>query len=554
MMCAFFMILFGSIDAEYAFEHEVGGEIEVLTLLFGTMLMVVYLAREHVFKHFEMYLIGTDKTVSVDSARNFMIKVCFLGGILSAFLTNDTVCVFFTPVVVKVCLNNNYPLLPFLVALATSANIGSAGTPIGNPQNMVVAREGNVAFGDFVLLVGPVAMLCLAINTVFCWYWYRGLIKSKLETPTSELLLARANESYSELGSGSKTQEQSQSKAARADGTGTGFLAWLSGRSVFDTPISHFTAPHRITAKDLISEENPRTSGIVSSTSRLTLINDSTPVTLAHKTYVFGCVSMALATRRILRRIGTTLICLGMLFCFLYGFNEGAVCLGAAAMLVVNDALFTQRDPHWLFHRVDWVLLLFFAAIFISVGALNATGLPDYLWAPVVPSMLLFSERSLSLSWGGLSLFSLMVVFLGNLVSNVPAVILIAPEMPVLTIEGLGGDPRMGWYLLAFVSTVAGNLTLIGSMASLIVAETASASVKAHGSQGHSSHEEDGETKKQALEDIEEFLAPKSDGDSSDLTFGGFTKFGAPTTVLLLILGTPILAGLIDATRTVPDM
>jgi Na+/H+ antiporter NhaD/arsenite permease-like protein len=63
--------------------------------------------------------------------------------------------------------------------------------------------------------------------------------------------------------------------------------------------------------------------------------------------------------------------------------------------------------------------------------------------------------------------FSLITVILSNLVSNVPAVLLLRPVVEILQ------NPSAGWLTLAAASTLAGNLTLLGSVANLIVAEIA---------------------------------------------------------------------------------
>ena len=60
-----------------------------------------------------------------------------------------------------------------------------------------------------------------------------------------------------------------------------------------------------------------------------------------------------------------------------------------------------------------------------------------------------------------------MVVFLGNLVSNVPAVMLLRDLVPHFR------DPHTTWLLLAMSSTLAGNLTITGSVANIIVVEKA---------------------------------------------------------------------------------
>ena len=89
----------------------------------------------------------------------------------------------------------------------------------------------------------------------------------------------------------------------------------------------------------------------------------------------------------------------------------------------------------------------------------------------------------------------------------------------------------MGWYVLAFASTIAGNLTLIGSMASLIVAETAVATTAALASERGSISRGAG----RALRDAEEM----------EMTFSKFTKFGLPSTLLLLALSVPALVGVL---------
>jgi Na+/H+ antiporter NhaD/arsenite permease-like protein len=88
-----------------------------------------------------------------------------------------------------------------------------------------------------------------------------------------------------------------------------------------------------------------------------------------------------------------------------------------------------------------------------------------------------------------------------NLVSNVPLVLLAAPHVPQL------GDPRLAWVLLAFVTTVAGNLTLVGSVANLIVAERAK--------------------------------------DDYQLGFFEYLRFGAVSTVCVLAAGVPVICWMI---------
>jgi hypothetical protein len=95
-------------------------------------------------------------------------------------------------------------------------------------------------------------------------------------------------------------------------------------------------------------------------------------------------------------------------------------------------------------------------------GALRATGLVDAVWQDVAPAL---SFESTS----GVAAFTGVMTAGSNIVSNVPMVVLTGPYLHTL------GDAQLGHTLLAYITTIAGNLTLVGSVANLIVAEGARA-------------------------------------------------------------------------------
>jgi Na+/H+ antiporter NhaD/arsenite permease-like protein len=109
--------------------------------------------------------------------------------------------------------------------------------------------------------------------------------------------------------------------------------------------------------------------------------------------------------------------------------------------------------------RLDWSLLLFFFGLFVAVYGLEASGVTAYLW-----------EQAGELWQTGPLAQKLNLVWVGvlgsNVVSNVPFIKLIEPQMGQLA------DPEAGWMLLALATTFAGNLTLLGSVANIIVMET----------------------------------------------------------------------------------
>jgi Na+/H+ antiporter NhaD/arsenite permease-like protein len=141
-----------------------------------------------------------------------------------------------------------------------------------------------------------------------------------------------------------------------------------------------------------------------------------------------------------------------MLVFFFAGAHVSVVALTAGAAL-----LLTRRvKPEKVFVEINWNLLTFFAGLFVVVGAAREAGLADRLFA--------FLNAREAHSVASLTLVSAV---LSNVVSNVPAVMLFTHMIPSLP------DPTRAWLTLAMSSTLAGNLTLLGSIANLIVAEGA---------------------------------------------------------------------------------
>jgi Na+/H+ antiporter NhaD/arsenite permease-like protein len=128
-----------------------------------------------------------------------------------------------------------------------------------------------------------------------------------------------------------------------------------------------------------------------------------------------------------------------------------AAALGAAALLISRST-----DPHKLYGEVDWGLLVFFVGLFLIVGGAENAG--------IVGKFLLASHY---VNLDGAAAFSVATVALSNLVSNVPAVMLLKSFVPAFP------NPHNTWFLLAMASTLAGNLTITGSVANIIVVETA---------------------------------------------------------------------------------
>lgn len=118
-----------------------------LGLLFGTMVVSVFLKRADMSKY-----LGKLLSYKSMGPNDLLSRICLISTISSAFFTNDTSCVVSTEFVLKIARQHNLPPHPFLLALASSANIGSSATPTGNPQNLVIAIQSRISFGKFLLL------------------------------------------------------------------------------------------------------------------------------------------------------------------------------------------------------------------------------------------------------------------------------------------------------------------------------------------------------------------------------------------------------------------
>ena len=318
---------------------------DTLVLLLGMMLISAYLYLAHFFEWAAELLLNFSRTPA-----RLLLYVTLTSGILSALLVNDTICLMLTPLVVAVIRRGKLPLLPFLIALATSANIGSAATLVGNPQNMIIGHFSHISFPEFSRSLLPAAVMGLAINFFILRFGFRKVL-------------------------------------------------------------------------------------------RQTAIDRSAHVVPKLERGLFALVCIVLVS-----------IFAG----FLAGLNLAWTAMAGAVLVMV----LARRDTHNVLKLVDWHLLLFFAALFIVVDGLSDTGLPDEIYSRLQP---IFASSMPAQAWN-LTWFSVVG---SNIFSNVPFVLVAGNWIARFT------DPALMWKVLALATTFAGNLTIIGSVANMIVVESA---------------------------------------------------------------------------------
>jgi len=321
---------------------------ETIGLLLGMMVIVAVLQRARFFARLAQWAERIVKT-----PYQLLALVIVLASVLSAILVNDVICLALPPLIIQLARQRGWDALPHLIALAIASNIGSACTPIGNPQNMLIAEWSQIPFLRFVLRLGVPTVISLVVCYLLTVWIFR--------------------------------------------------IRLASVHSVQKT------------------------------------LHDVIYVKPSYR-------HDRLLVKAVLALVITVIA-------FLFTTHLAIVSLTVAAVLLLD-----RFSPRFVWKDVDWSLLVMFSGLFVVVGAFEQRIVQPGDWAnwpllqrdPVV-------------------MLSVVSAVLSNIVSNVPAVLLFKPLMQ-------GIEPALqetGWLALAMSSTYAGNFTILGSVANLIVVEEA---------------------------------------------------------------------------------
>lgn len=488
-------------DAAYA-----AVDLPILGLLFGTMVVSVYLERADMFKYLAHAL-----SWKCRGGKDLLCRLCFLVAFSSAIFTNDTCCVFFTEFILKLCKEKHLPPEPFLLALASSANLGSSATPIGNPQNLVIAIRSKISFGSFLMGILPAMLAGVTVNTGFLlvMYW-KQLSKFELQSElgTKEIgevvidqvrkeSLGIANareaklnldeltdidlESYrskgmveDKLGQAYELEHRGDTKDVSVTEKQSGGINNPYGFAIQDAKNQGAYSDHKhrnkAAAEELlgtIHQDHP--VSLVSRSERelsYSIRSPNSPPLCEFSPDRFGegrdLISSIEKRRKAVKKWCVYLVTAGMLGALLAGLNLSWSALTAAITLVVLD--FTDAGPN--LSQVSYSLLVFFSGMFLTVDGFNKTGVPGALWSAVEPHARINHAS-------GVAVLTCVIVLLSNIASNVPTVLLLGPRVAASATMLAGVSVQRSWLILAWASTIAGNLTLVGSAANLIVCEKA---------------------------------------------------------------------------------
>ncbi|RVW62134.1 Silicon efflux transporter LSI2 [Vitis vinifera] len=371
--------------------------------LLGAMLMVIF------------------RVITPDQAYD-AIDLSILGLLLelwSALFTNDTSCVVLTEFVLKIARQNNVPPHPFLLALASSANIGSSATSIGNPQNLVIAIQSSLSFGEFLLGLLPAMLVGVFVNALIllCMYWRLLSIEKDEEHTLDEVISEEdsASHRFSPAAMSNPTASNSQELNPVLEP----LITWSSSSSNGSTI-------HTETLRNRVSSKQSNLQGTLSGGIELTRNSsaseeggDPVPVQPLEENEM-----SAKPWKRQLWKTRVYLVTIGMLIALLVGLNMSWTTLTAALALVVLDF----KDAQPCLQKVSYSLLIFFCGMFITVDGFNSTRIPNALWNLTEPYARINHVE-------GIVVLTLVILVLSNVASNVPTVIFKGHNRP--GIEGV---------------------------------------------------------------------------------------------------------------------
>jgi Na+/H+ antiporter NhaD/arsenite permease-like protein len=171
LLGALAVLLTGQISSAEAL-HAIN--LDIILFLFGMFVVGQALEESGYLSHLSSRLFGRAKTVD-----SLLLLILFGAGLLSAFLMNDTLAIVGTPVMLQIARKTGIRPKLLLLSLAFSVTIGSVMSPIGNPQNLLVAINGNIPnpFITFLRYLAVPTLISLFVTYLMLKLFYRGHLK-----------------------------------------------------------------------------------------------------------------------------------------------------------------------------------------------------------------------------------------------------------------------------------------------------------------------------------------------------------------------------------------
>lgn len=120
------------------------------------------------------------------NGKQALVIILFILGLSASLLMNDTIAIIGTPIIIQLCQLHKKLIKPLIFALAFSITIGSTLSPVGNPQNLLIAVKGEMPspFFQFIRLLAIPTLINLAITYLFIYFFYKKVLNEPIEKPT----------------------------------------------------------------------------------------------------------------------------------------------------------------------------------------------------------------------------------------------------------------------------------------------------------------------------------------------------------------------------------
>jgi len=351
------MVIIGATNAERMFyDAEHGIDWNVIFLLFGMMIIVGFIHKTGVFE----YLAVGSIQLSRGNPKTALAYLIVLTALASALLDNVTTILLVVPMTLFVTKHLRVAPVPFLLAEVFASNIGGAATLVGDPPNIIIASRAGLSFNDFLLHLGPVSVVSVAVIIPVLQFMFRKQLRNSRE-------------------------DRSAIKALRTE-------SYIKDRVLL---------------------------------------------------YKSLCVLL--------------LVLIGFVtHAFTHVEPSVVALLGAGVLAAIGGA----RPSEYL-RDIEWETLLFFAGLFVMVGALVNVG--------VLEAFADFLQPRLGDEPGPAAVSLLMVsALLSGIVDNIPYVVSMSPVVADLTVGFQGGAGDSLWWALALGADFGGNATIIGASANVV--------------------------------------------------------------------------------------
>jgi len=395
---------------------------EPLMLLFGLMLTTIYLEKMERGGLFDQLRDSLDDPINWKRSA----KIMAMSTIGSAAVMNDSVALIFSGVVVDLCVRHKVAnSLPYLLSLATTSNIGSALTMTGNPQNILIVSLAydKIEWMEFASNMLLPVLSATFINSVMMLTYYR----QELFPGSSGL-----SENMGIIFAGHRTPEMlAQEHAYYAAKAATGEVEIQNGWTLWSKIqvlvtlcfLFFFCAGYDVCVVCI-------TAGCILMLVASYKRQHYDPKPQAHMYYDDN--GEPIPPKKLYDMEG----------------NE---------IMPEEEELITESET--ILTEVDYGLLMLFIGQFLLIGSFDDTGIPQSFFALTMGKC---ADREVMTSGGCVYWFVVVVTILSNIASNVPVCQMLAATFPYAT--------PYQWLQVSFSATIAGNLTMLGSAANMIIA------------------------------------------------------------------------------------